>query len=157
MPKKVTSTVKSKERVETRELDEKIESVELGLRRLVTKRLDQDPSLVPSHIEERIQEQIQRALKANATLTEADFESLQSRLEYSDVRHLQDIITNKSLWARFAETYGSKPALELKFAQFAALRNAIRHSRSVDEIAKMEGEAAILWFEKTTAKAEMES
>ena len=38
--------------------------------------------------------------------------------------------------------------LETKFGQFAELRNGIRHSRSVDEVTRKEGEAAILWFEK---------
>lgn len=35
-----------------------------------------------------------------------------------------------------------------KFNQSAELRNGIRHSRTVDEVARKEGEAAILWFEK---------
>jgi len=42
--------------------------------------------------------------------------------------------------------------LNIKFDQLAELRNAIRHSRAVDEIKRKEGEAAILWFDKVLKK-----
>ena len=32
--------------------------------------------------------------------------------------------------------------------QLAELRNGIRHSRTVDEVTRKEGEAAILWFKQ---------
>ncbi|SRR6266404_5064394 len=45
-------------------------------------------------------------------------------------------------------TSRNKQTLVLKFDQLAELRNAIRHSRAVDDIKRKEGEAAILWFEQ---------
>ena len=39
-----------------------------------------------------------------------------------------------------------------KFGQLADLRNGIRHSRTVDEVTKKEGEAAILWFRQVLGK-----
>jgi hypothetical protein len=43
--------------------------------------------------------------------------------------------------------------LIIRFNQLAELRNGIRHSRSVDEITRKEGEAAILWFNHVIGKA----
>jgi hypothetical protein len=43
-------------------------------------------------------------------------------------------------------------ALDGKFDQLAELRNAIRHSRQVDDVKRKEGEAAILWFGKVLQK-----
>ena len=34
----------------------------------------------------------------------------------------------------------------------AELRNAIRHSRTVDEVTRKEGEAALLWFRQVLTK-----
>jgi hypothetical protein len=36
--------------------------------------------------------------------------------------------------------------LNAKFGQLAELRNSLRHSRTVDEVVRKEGEAAVLWF-----------
>ncbi len=76
------------------------------------------------------------------------YETLAGKLEYADLRELQDTIANKSLWTRFEGIFGSKETLNTKFQQFSDLRNGIRHSRTVDDISRMEGEAALLWFEK---------
>ncbi len=53
-----------------------------------------------------------------------------------------------ALWPLFANRFATKEALIAKFDQLAELRNGIRHSRSVDAIARKEGEAAILWFQR---------
>ena len=42
--------------------------------------------------------------------------------------------------------FQNKQALMTRFDQLAELRNGIRHSRSVDEVTRKDGEAAILWF-----------
>ena len=34
----------------------------------------------------------------------------------------------------------------MKFDQLADLRNSLRHSRTVTDIARKEGEAAIIWY-----------
>ena len=55
---------------------------------------------------------------------------------------------SKALWPLFEPLYANKEMLTKRFSQLADLRNGIRHSRSVDEVTRKEGEAAILWFEK---------
>ena len=39
----------------------------------------------------------------------------------------------------------------MKFGRLAEFRNGIRRSRSVDEVKRKEGEAAILWFKQVLA------
>jgi hypothetical protein len=35
-----------------------------------------------------------------------------------------------------------------RFDQLAQLRNGIRHSRTVDDVTRKDGEAALLWFKQ---------
>jgi hypothetical protein len=132
-----------------RELDEKLERIELRLRQVVAQALDGDPSNLPPHVLQRIEERLQTAAKRNPSLEQEYYETLAGKLEYTDLREIQATITNKSLWNVFEPRFGSKDRVEAKFDQLAELRNGIRHSRTVDEIARKEGEAAILWFEGT--------
>jgi hypothetical protein len=131
-----------------RELDEQIELIELGLRDGIRTALADDPKTIPSHIAEEVDERLQRALKKNAAMDAEHYASLGGQLEYFDLRDLQGTITNKALWPLFVNRFATKEALITKFDQLAELRNGIRHSRRVDAIARKEGEAAILWFQR---------
>lgn len=73
-------------------------------------------------------------------------------MEFCDLRELQDTLTGKTLWSSFEPRFANKETLTAKFGQLAELRNGIRHSRTVDEITRKEGEAAILWFEQVLLK-----
>jgi hypothetical protein len=141
-----------KERVELppqlRELDAQVEQVELKLRAEIESALGDDKELVPQHIANKVDERLHQAVKKNAAIDSEHYEVLHGQLEFFDLRELQDTILHKTLWPRFQERFSSKGTLETKFGQLADLRNAIRHSRSVDEVSRKEGEAAILWFEK---------
>lgn len=136
-----------------RELDEKVEQVELRLRTLVDNALEGDFCLLPSKVQDDVTERIGRAVRKNATLDAANYETLAQRLEYFDLRELQAAIISKKLWPRFQECFKNKEALTVKFDQLAELRNGLRHSRTVTDIVRMEGEAAIAWFEQVLAKA----
>jgi len=131
-----------------RDLDERIEKVELALRAYIVETLHNDPSQLPDHIRPEIEKRLQAALRRNPSLNSADYESLAGKLEFADLRELERIIMSKSLWPRFAPKFGAKPQLEMRFGQLAELRNSIRHSRTVTEIVRKDGEAAILWFEE---------
>ena len=84
----------------------------------------------------------------NAAIDLDNYIELAARIEFSDLRELQDIITSKATWAKFEPRFANKQTLRVKFDQLAELRNGIRHSRKVDAITRKEGEAAILWFQK---------
>ena len=131
-----------------RELDARVESVELALRLHIAEALRSDPTLLPQRVQQKIAERLQIAARKDATLDGERYVSLDGKLEYSDLRELQDTITNKGLWCRFEGRFANKETLGRRFGQLADLRNGIRHSRDVNEITRKEGEAAILWFEQ---------
>lgn len=137
--------------VALRELDEGIEQVELRLREAIRTGLDDDAALVPSNVADKVDERLQRALKRNAAMDADHYARLEGQLEYFDLRELQDTLINKMLWPRFEARFGAKEVLNTRFGQFAELRNAIRHSRSVDAIVRKDGEAALLWFQQVLA------
>ena len=69
-------------------------------------------------------------------------------MEYADLRELQDVVINRSLALRFRSRFPNKETLVKRFDQLAELRNGIRHSRTVDEVTRKEGEAAVVWFQQ---------
>ncbi|HYV04153.1 MAG TPA: DUF262 domain-containing protein, partial [Blastocatellia bacterium] len=135
-----------------RELDAATEQVELSLRKSVETALGGDASQVPQHLIQKVDERIARAAKKSAALDTDHYQILGGKLEYFDLRELQDTITSKSLWSHFETRFANKEALNTKFDQLAELRNGIRHSRAVSEIVRKEGEAAILWFNQVLSK-----
>jgi len=135
-----------------RELDEKIEKIELSLRQEIQSALNGDSSLVPGGTLQKANDRILQAVRKNAALDMEQYSSLDRKLEYFDVRDLQEVIVSRGLWARFEHRFANKDNVQIKFGQLAELRNSIRHSRSVDEITRKEGEAAILWFTQVLGK-----
>ena len=135
-----------------RQLDTDIEKVELGIRQIVQLSLAADPSLIPSHVLQRINERIDRVLKKNPALEPDFYETLLGKLEFFDLRELQETIAGKSLWNKFDSRFVNKETLNAKFNQLAELRNGIRHSRTVDNVTLKEGEASILWFNQILNK-----
>ena len=131
-----------------RELDAQVEAIELELRRLIDEVLGGDATKLPSHVLQKIDERIRTAFKKNAALDASHHEKLEGRIEYADLRDLQDTVTNKTLTPLFQSRFPNKEVLVKRFDQLAELRNGIRHSRTVDEVTRKEGEAALLWFEQ---------
>jgi hypothetical protein len=135
-----------------RDLDAATEKLELELRSIVEAKLDRNTSRVPSHVLQKVDERIARAVKKNAALDADRYKTLAGKQEYFDLRELQDTITSKVPWAQFESRFGTKEALITKFDQLAELRNGIRHSRDVSEVVRKEGEAAIVWFRQVLSK-----
>lgn len=131
-----------------RDLDESIQQVELELRKRIEQTLDSDVALIPPHVANKVDERLQRAHSKNAAMDPEHYETLHGQLEFFDLRELYDTIANRNLWPRFEGLFGNKQTLERRFDQLSELRNGIRHSRHVDEVAQKEGEAAIVWFER---------
>ncbi len=131
-----------------RELDERIECIELAIRKQVVATLEDDVARLPSHVLQKADERIQTAAKKNASVVPDQHKQLSKRLEYCDLRELQDTILNKNLWGTFKNIFINKQTLSTRFEQLAELRNCIRHSRTVVDVTRKEGEAAILWFEQ---------
>jgi len=138
--------------LDLRELDGQLEQVELALRGCIAGTLDDDPSRFPPHILQKLDETILRAAKKNAAIDTENYKTLRSKLEFADLRQLQEAVTSKVCWQAFEPRFANKPALDTKFDQLAELRNGIRHSRTVDGITRKEGEAALLWFDKVLGR-----
>lgn len=135
-----------------KKIDEAIESVELGIRRLIDSKLEGRVDLLPSHVAARIDERIDRAIKKSAVMDPEQYDELIERLEYADLRELQDTIVNGSLWPLFAAGFGTREELAKRFDQLGDARNAIRHSRAVNEVTRRDGEASLAWFHGVLSK-----
>jgi hypothetical protein len=107
---------------------------------------------LPPHVYQRIEDRIQQEAGKDAAFDVERYQALAARLEYADLREVQDTIFNKSLWGVFQSRFLNKDVLASKFDRLATLRNCIRHSRRADEVTLKEGEAAILWFEQVLWK-----
>lgn len=131
-----------------RELDQAVERIEISLRMLISDTLNDDPTRIPDHISLKVDERISKTVKKNVAVDSNDFHSLRNKMEYFDLRELQQVIANRAIWPHFESVFRNKAPLDNKFDQLAELRNCIRHSRTVDEITRKEGEAAIMWFDQ---------
>lgn len=132
------------------ELNNQIENVELSIRELIINVLSQNSknyhTVIPEHINFKIKKRIETELRKNPHLSSSDFESLNKMLSFFDLFELYDLIVSKSNWENFEEIFGVKEQLQQRFNQLSILRNGIRHSREVTKIEKLDGSAAIEWF-----------
>lgn len=135
-----------------RELDRSIEETELSLRQIIAEALVNDPEQLPPHIAQKLDESIQEAAKKNIAVDVENFHELGARPGFADLRKFQDIITSKATRTQLDPPFANKETLSTEFGQPAELRNGIRHSRTVDEITRKEGEVAILWFKEELTK-----
>lgn len=134
-------------RVWIEEWDPRIHKVERTLRHVIANALENNGKLLPEAVSQRINDRLVQMMKKNPAMGGPHFDQMPFRLEYCDLRELQDTILNRSLWPRFTATFKNQESLSAKFGQLADLRNAVRHSRSINQIVLREGEAAVLWFE----------
>lgn len=135
-----------------RELDAQIEAAELALRRTIDVALSGDAVRLPPHVLQKIDERVQAAAKKNAALDLNHYQTLGGKLEYANLREVQDAILSKTNWPLFQSRFANKETVAKRFDQLAELRNGIRHSRAVDDISRKEGEAALLWFKQVLGR-----
>lgn len=138
-----------------RELDAHVVAVEIELRRLICLVLNERIADLPSHVQRNIKDRADQLRRTRP----GSFPSLDlaGALEFCDLRELQDILVSKQLWPRFASRFGTQEQLAIRFGQLAALRNSLRHVRTVDDVTRKDGEAAILWFRGALAATELEN
>ncbi len=129
-----------------------MESVELAIRKLIVEVLEGDQDRLPSQVTENTDARIDAAARKNPAFDTERYATLEGRLEYCDLRDLQGIIMNKTLWPNFEGIFSPKELLTARFGQFAELRNGIRHSRTVPDVMRKDGEAAILWFKQVISR-----
>lgn len=91
-----------------RTLDERVEKVELALRGLIVENLHNDPTQLPNHILVRFEDRLQSALRRNPALNDGDYDALTGKLEFTDLRDLQDTIMSKATWSQFEVRFKNK-------------------------------------------------
>jgi hypothetical protein len=112
----------------------------------VVEGLDGNGAVLPEHILQKVTQRIESAARKRPASGDTQYESLAGQLEFCDLREIQDILTSRTFWHLFEGKFRSKEVLSARFGQLAELRNGIRHSRTVDEVTRKDGEAALLWF-----------
>jgi hypothetical protein len=128
-----------------RALDEAVEHIELALRSLIAAKLGDDMGQLPSNVREKMEPRIAQDLKRNPGLDPDRYARLARALEFADLTELLTIMT-RSGETRFTDLFPGKDLLMIRFGQLGGLRNSIRHSRTVTDVARLEGQAAIAWF-----------
>ncbi len=133
-------------------LNDKIEKVELILREMIISKVGNEnekyKTTTPSHIQEKVDKRISGELKKKPGLAISDFDAFSERLKYFDLSEYFDYVVAKANWQSFEEVFRNKEQLQNRFNQLSTLRNCIRHSREVSAIEKLDGEAAIAWFDQ---------
>lgn len=128
-------------------LDQRMEVIELALRAAIVKASGGDAQRLPPHVLQKMDDRVKSELKKNPALDMDHLQELSGRLEFADLREIEEALSGVGLWSGFEGWFGSKPQLNNRFNQLAGLRNGIRHSRSVTDVTRKDGEAAIHWFE----------
>ncbi|WP_299100902.1 DUF262 domain-containing protein [uncultured Winogradskyella sp.] len=134
-------------------LNTSIEHIELYLRGLIIDRLQLNSrndikEQIPPNIYDKFTQKLNRERKRNPSLVSDNIEDVNYWMQFSDLQELLQIINAKTHWHLFETTFGSKDKLTTEFNDMANLRNALRHSREVDTIVRMKGEASILWLKQ---------
>jgi len=131
-------------------LNESIESIEIKLRKFIASdcedTLEAYKRVIPGHVQDKVEKRVTSELKKNPGLSVDDFKTLSSRLKFFDLNEYYDIIVAKNNWVSYESIFNNKESLQNRFNQLSTLRNCIRHSREVSIIEKLDGEAAIAWF-----------
>jgi len=138
----------------------KIEEIEKSLRGLIIdiaieNEDDIDPAkYIPSHFASKLESKIKRHLRDNPSDSYADYNSLAKKIDFFDLSEYCDLMLTKDNWPYFEPYFGqgNKSALQQRFSQLQAMRNAIAHNRELADVVIKEGEAAILWLSEALRK-----
>lgn len=132
---------------ELRVINDQIEELELKIRDEITSKINgQYKEFVARHVQDKVSRRIENTLKKNPSLSIEHFSSTRKKLDYFDLQEYCDVITSKQTWELFEPMFKNKSQVMEKFSKLGELRNGIRHSREVNEVALLEGKASIIWF-----------
>jgi len=75
-----------------------------------------------------------------------NYKLLSNAIDFSDIEHLKQSILKEANWHYFEPVFENKEATEKYFDQLSQLRHTLKHSRKMTDLVRLEGEAAIEWF-----------
>lgn len=129
---------------------EMIEIMELRIRDLIDERLNATLGdeywklAIPGDVSAKTRKRIKGHLKKHPYEDWSQFPPGRSRLDFCDVSDYQKIILSN--WATFESVFGHKQTFSQHMESFSVLRNSLAHHRTINDVEKMTGEAAILWL-----------
>jgi hypothetical protein len=126
-------------------LNAHIEAIELDLRALIIERFPADEIAIQPHILQKVADRMSGVTRKQPSLKDLAADGLEAQIVYFDLRELEAVICGKA-WQQFADVFGTKEQLAMRFGQLAELRNTIRHNRPMTTVVLKDGEAAIRWF-----------
>lgn len=135
-------------------LNEEIDEIELGLRSLISKILSNAypgvnwETLITGDPKNEMKGKIKLWLKNHPGFSITDFNTLPKVLQFSDVSHLQKIITNAH-WPYFEQIFKDRLKTVRHLEDFATLRHTIKHNRELSSYENLAGRAAIVWLKMT--------
>ncbi len=104
---------------------------------------------IPTDIREMVNRKIKDVIKRHPYgLEEYDRDDV--KIQFLDVMDYSKILISN--WDVFGTLLGSKQEAEKHFIALKHYRNAIKHGRSINEIDRRTGEAAVLWFESVLSQ-----
>ena len=74
---------------------------------LIATTLDGDASVLPEHVRQKVRDRVAAAVRKDPA-RQTNFEPLDAKLQFCDLRELQDVTTAKTLWPRFEPVFGGK-------------------------------------------------
>ena len=134
-----------------------ISLLETRLRAFVHHRLSQDSSesywkeSIPFDIQEAVDKKIQAEMKRHPYERD-EFIRDEVKIQFIDIMDYAKIILSN--WQLFSGSFGSKGEVEKHFLAFKNYRNPVKHGRTLNEVDKRNGEAAVLWLENIIRDAD---
>lgn len=98
---------------------------------------------IPADVQDTVNRKIQQELTRHPYSLE-EYEREDVRMEFLDVTDYPKIINAN--WPLLHDYFGSKWEVERHFLALKNFRNAIKHGRSLNEVDRKNGEAAVLWL-----------
>jgi ribosome biogenesis GTPase A len=147
---KIKSDIKPDDTIER--ADEDVEVIEKEIRALLNTVLvknmgtDEAKKIILSHLQPKIDDRIVKMLRDHPGTTLDKYRTFESQLQFFDMSEYFEMISNKTYWPFFKDTFNSKENLNKHILQLSNLRNAIRHSREQTKLIFAEGLASIVWF-----------
>lgn len=131
-----------------------IDGLELELRSLIDSLLQETygeqywKQAVPAQTQQNVKQRIEKKLSQDPSKSWSDFATSESRLEFCDLSDYGLIILARNNWPSFDHIFRSRSEFERHMTSVSRLRNSIKHSRTVDMVERLAGEAGILWFQR---------
>lgn len=145
--KKIVNELKDNKQ-ETQSIN--LDSLENSIRDIINLLLSKNQKdywkiLIPDNVRGKVAERILERVSKHP-YERGYYESSDKKLDFCDMRDYLKIILDN--WNIFVNYFASKTEVEKHFNNLINFRNALKHSRQVNDVEKKEGEAAAEWIKK---------